>query len=320
MDTWFIFFLIMAAITIAAFVCALFMSKESDYGTSGRTITLRVGVGLAVVSGLLLFMSSFTIVPTKTVGIEAQFGRPGAVLDNGWHWKSPAATIHKFDASLQSDHYSTDKGDNGDPITVRLFTGSQAQVNVTFQWKLEDNANFINVFTNYKDPDNIRTNLVKRALQQALNEVFASYNPYAALIAAQTDSKGQKPAGSIQVSSTSYEDFQRQALDKLRGELGPQGVQATSLTIASIVFDGKTQANLDGLSSAIAQTQIAIQNEATADAQAQANSKLNGSKASGATIQQLCIQATQKVLEEGHTLPAGWSCTGIAPTTVVPTN
>ena len=93
-----------------------------------------------------------------------------------------------------------------------------------------------------------------------------------------------------------------------------------SLTISSIEFDGKTQANLDGLSSSIAQTQIAIQNEKTADAQAQANAKLNASQATGGTIQQLCIQATQKVLEEGHSLPPGWTCTGMSPTTVVPTH
>lgn len=305
MDIWFILFLIAGAITALVLTAVPFAQDT-------RPAIIKIGVALGFLTGFLLFMSSFTVIPTKTVGIESQFGRPGAVLDNGWHWKAPTAVIHKFDASLQSDHYSTDKDDTGDPITVRLFTGSQAQVNVTFQWKLEDNANFVNVFMNYKDPQNITTNLVKRALQQALNEVFASYNPYAALIAAQSNAPG-----TVQVS-TSYEDFQRQALDKLRAELGPQGVEAVSLTIASIVFDGKTQANLDGLSSAIAQTQIAIQNEKTADAQATANAKLNASQATGSTIQQLCIQATLKMAEEHVVPPAGWNCVGASSSIVVP--
>jgi regulator of protease activity HflC (stomatin/prohibitin superfamily) len=312
MDVWFIFFLITGgiALLVTGGVALGWRSLKDEDLSSFAT---KVTAGLWLVAGAVLFMSSFTIIPTKTVGIESQFGRPGAVLDNGWHWKAPTAIVHKFDASLQSDKYSSDKDDSGDPITVRLFTGSQAQVNVTFQWKLEDNANFVQVFMNYKDPQNITTNLVKRALQQALNEVFASYNPYAALIAAQDS--GAAP-GTTKVA-TSFADFQAQALEKLNGELGRQGVQAVSLTIASIGFDDKTQTNLDGLSSSIAQTQIAIQNEKTADAQAAANAKLNGQAASPATIQQLCIQATQKVLEEGHQLPAGWSCAG-GSTTVIP--
>jgi regulator of protease activity HflC (stomatin/prohibitin superfamily) len=313
-DIWFIIFLIIGAIALLVFSAVPFVSTDTSHGyASNRSTVIRIGIGVGFLAAALLFMSSFTIIPTKTVGIESQFGRPGAVLDNGWHWKSPMAVVHKFDASLQSDKYSSDKDDAGDPITVRLFTGSQAQVNVTLQWKLEDNANFVAVFMNYKDPQNISTNLVKRALQQALNEVFANYNPYAALIAAQD---GNAKPGTTQIA-TSFEDFQKQALAKLKAQLSSQGVDAVSLTIASIGFDGKTQANLDGLSSSIAQTQIAIQNEKTASAQADANAKLNASTASPATIQQLCIQATQKVLEEGHTLPAGWSCAG-GSTTVVP--
>lgn len=319
MDVWFLFFIIVGAITLLAFAIAAFLDKESRYqdDAAPRTIGLIVAVALAVVAGLLLLVSSFTVVGTKTVGITTTFGKPGTVLDNGWHWKNPVAQVHKFDASLQSDHYSTDKDDAGDPITVRLFTGSQAKLNITFQWKLEDNANFTQVFIAYREPEKIRQNLVKRALQQALNDEFEQYNPYAALVAAQA--AGTAAPGTVKVAS-SFDQMGTDALGRLKNELSPQGVDAVSLTIASIEYDGKTQGNLDGLSSSIAQTQIAVQNEKTAEAQSEANAKLNASQASGATIQQLCIQATQKVLEEGHNLPAGWTCVGTSPTTVVPTH
>jgi len=306
MDGWFIIFIIVGALAlIATAATGIFWRAAGEEDARGAFVTVTSILWL--LAAFVLFVASFTTIPTKTVGIETVYGKPTTVLTNGWHWKNPMAQVHKFDASLQSDHYSTDKDDTGDPITVRLFTGSQAQLNVTFQWKLEDDANFTQVFTNYREPEKIQQNLVKRNLQQALNDVFESYNPYAALIAAQQS--GDKAPGTVQVS-TSFDRMGQQALDRLRVELAPQGVQAVSLTIASIVYDGKTQGNLDGLSQAIAQTQIATQNKATAQQQADANALLNSKPADPATLTQLCIQATEKVLQEGHALPTGWNCFG----------
>jgi regulator of protease activity HflC (stomatin/prohibitin superfamily) len=316
MDPWFIGFIALGAIALLGIGIVPFVPTESEYRNSAspRGITIKVVIGIGFLAAVAIFLSSFTVVGTKTVGVTTDFGKPGAVLNNGWHWKTPTAQVHKFDASLQSDHYSSDKDDAGDPITVRLFTGAQASLNVTFQWKLEDDANFVAVFTNYREPQKIQQNLVKRALQQALNDQFAQFNPYTALIAAQaTDAK----PGTTQVSA-SFDAYGAQALTRLQGELAPQGVQAVSLTVASIAYDGKTQNYLDSLSQALVQTQIAVQNEKTAHAQAAANNALNGSAASPATVQQLCIQATEKVLDAGHTLPAGWSCSGASNTVVVP--
>lgn len=304
MDGFFITFIIVGAIALIATAVTLAAYRAEDDDAS---VARLCAVVLWLATAGFLFVASFTTIPTKTVGIETRFGKPTVVLANGWHWKNPVSQVHKFDASLQSDHYSVDKDDTGDPITVRLFTGSQAQLNVTFQWKLEDGANFTQVFVNYREPERIRQNLVKRNLQQALNDVFEAYNPYAALIAAQQ--AGTATPGTVQVG-TSFDRMGASALGRLRTELAPQGVQAVSLTIASIVYDGKTQSNLDGLSTAIAQTQIATQNKATAQQQADANALLNAKPATGQTLTQLCIQASQKVLEEGHQLPTGWNCFG----------
>lgn len=301
MDPWFIVFLIVGIVALLTFGGS-FAAEGSDTRS-----TIRVSAALLTFAAIFtFFMSTFVTVPTKTVGIETSFGKPGAVLSNGWNWKAPTSQVHKFDASLQSDHYSTDKDDDGDPITVRLYTGSQASLNVTFQWRLEDNANFVQVYNNYREPDKIKTNLVKRGLQQALNDVFSQYNPYAALIAAQA-------AGSTttapQVSAT-FDKMGTDALGRLKDELAPQGVSAVSLTIASINYDAKTQANLDGLSQAIASTQIATQNKATAQQQADANALLNSKPASAETLTQLCLQYTEKIASEGHALPTGWNCFG----------
>jgi regulator of protease activity HflC (stomatin/prohibitin superfamily) len=305
MDFWFIMFIIVGVIFLIT-IPATLLTQEREAKSFAR---FAFGVAFFLMM-FTLFMSSFKIVGAKEIGVPVTFGRPsGEVMHNGWNWKSPPTTVHVFDGALQTERFSNDKDDDGDPVTVRLFTGSTAGVNTTFQWRLENDAKVKQVYLNYREPDKINTNLIKRALQQALNDVYSQYNPYAALIAAQAKAAGDNTPGTQQVATT-FEDLQAKALSRLKAELEPQGVSAVTLTIAGINYDQKTQENLNALGTAITQTQIALQNEKTADAQARANQKLNSSTASNATLQQLCIQATQKVLEDGHQLPAGWNCFG----------
>lgn len=305
MDAWFIFFIIIGIVTLLV-GSAAFLTKEAPV-----QVAFAILLFLSVFS---IFMASFKVVGAKQIGVPVTFGKPsGNVLHNGWNWKNPATSVHVFDGSLQTEQFSADKEDAGPPIAVRLFTGSVASVNVTFQWRLADDDSVKQVYLNYKDPENINQHLVKRALQQALNISFESYNPYAALIAAQNATANTPGTQQVAIS---YVDLQTKALAVLKDELGRQGVDAVSLTIASIGYDGNTQHELDALGTAIASTQVAIQNEKTATAQGAANKTLNDSKATSTTLQQLCIQATQKVLEDGKTLPAGWSCFGPSNATI----
>lgn len=312
MDGWFIVFIIMGAIAlIGTLIAVATRNAEPEYESDIAPGTVFKGIAalLWALTLVFLFVSSVEVVGAKQIGVPVTFGKPsGHLLHNGWNWKNPATAVHMFDGSLQTERYSSDKNDQGDPVQVRLFSGSIASVNVTFQWRLADDDSVKQVYLNYKDPENINVNLVKRALQQSLNIAFEAYNPYAALIAAQSNG-GVNTPGAQQVAM-SYADLQGKALSQLKSELGGQGVQAVSLTIASINYDANTQHELDSLGTAIAQTQVAIQGEKTAEAQAAANKTLNDSKATDTTLQQLCIQATQKVLEDGKALPAGWNCFG----------
>lgn len=307
MDLWFILFIpfviLFGAIALPGTIASR-KSRSSD-ARLGWRIFFGVTLFLAIFT---LFMSSFKIVGAKDIGVPVTFGRPdGSVFHNGWNWKNPATDVHTFDGALQTEKFSSDKDDDGEPINVRLFIGSVAKVNLSFQWRLENDDNVKQIYLNYRNPEKINENLVKRGLQQALNEAFSTYNPYAALIAAQTNTQATNTPGTQQISTT-FEDVQKNALAKLKAEFDKNGVQAVSLTIAGIEYDGKTQGNLDALGNAITQTQIALQNEKTATAQAAANKTLNDSTASPATIQQLCIQGTIKAVEDGKGFPAGWNC------------
>lgn len=315
MDPWFyfsIFFMLVFFVSVIG-VIASFRS-DNVYDSTKRVWATTFGFSLLLVI-FTIFMASFKVIGTKDIGVPVTFGKTsGHVMHNGWNWKSPTTQVHVFDGALQTEKFSTDKEDEGDPIAVRLFTGSTASVNVTFQWRLESDDNVKQVYLNYRQPDKINTNLVKRALQQSLNDVFGQYNPYASLIAAQAKGNGDTPG--LQQVTTTYEDLQAEALAKLRIEMAPQGVSVVSLTIARIDFDSKTQNNLNALGTAITQTQIALQNEKTASAQAESNRLLNSTPASGTTITQLCIQATLKMAEEGHLPGAGWNCIGPSTATV----
>lgn len=104
----------------------------------------------------------------------------------------------------------------------------------------------------------------------------------------------------------------------LHGKLQDRGRQghrcAGHLTIARVDFDDPTQKNLSNLGAAIAQTQIAIQNEKTAKAQGAANAALNAQPATGTTLTQLCIQATLEMAKDGHPPSGAWNCFGPTPT------
>ena len=309
MDGWFEAFLVFGFVAVVAGGITIAMWRSDGRGVPG----LVFGVAL-VLTMFTFFMASFKIVGAKDIGVPVTFGKPsGSVLHNGWNWKNPVTQVHVFDGALQTEQFSTDKEDAGDPIQVRLFTGSIAGVNVTFQWKLADDNSVKQIYLNYRQPQNINTQLVKRLLQQALNNVFENYNPYAALIAAQTSTDKPNTPGTQQVA-VSYTDLQKQAFGELSVELAKQGVDAVSLTIARVDYDQATQTQLSNLGAAIANTQIAIQNEKTAQAQGKANAELNAQPATGTTLTQLCIQATLEMAKEGHPPAGAWNCFGPTPT------
>ena len=124
---------------------------------------------LAVVFGIF---ASITTVGTRQIGIETTFGRPnGSTLSNGLHFKAPWATVTEMDGAIQIDQH---KGDNR--VKVRLGNSSTADADVSVRWQIKQEAT-PELFVQYKTFDNVRTNLVTRNLQVALNEVFASFDP-----------------------------------------------------------------------------------------------------------------------------------------------
>lgn len=263
-----------------------------------------VAFAVAMVGLLVLGLNSFTIVPPRNVAVETQFGRPVDTLDNGFHLIAPWASVETFDAAVQTLRLSDDKDDNGEPITVRLANASTATVDVTVQWQIDPHADIMPLYLDFRHFDSIDVNVVRRQLASALNDVFATYDPLAAM------KSGEKTETTGHLSSTALAELERSM---------PAGVKIRSLLIPKIHFDGAVQDKINQYLSAIAETQIAEQQKATALARQQANALLQqGGNLSPEVLYQNCLDMTERMLKEGKNFPIGWACGGSALNMTIP--
>jgi regulator of protease activity HflC (stomatin/prohibitin superfamily) len=296
---WFIVSIILGLVAAAAALIGVGLKRAEESG-AGAAIT--VSIVLFLVAGIILFLDSTTTVPTRTVAVETSFGKPVAVLDNGWHMIAPWASTEEFDATIQTLKLSGDQGDDQGTL-VRLKNQTTARVDVTVQWRIETNADVLSLYQNYKSFENIHDNVVKRQLAAALNQVFEGFDPLAAI-----DDQGQQ--------KTQLSDLATAALPRLKAAM-PAGVSVLNLTLPSIRYDGNVQDNINKIINAAAATRQAKQQEQTAAAIKSANDALGGANLSAAVEYQNCLSMVERVIDAGKALPPAFSC-GAPPTTVVP--
>jgi len=254
--------LVLFGLAVAVFGQALF---ETDYKfgpiVSGTLIAL-IGLGI-------FGFNSFTTVPPRNVGVQVEFGKPTASLENGFHWVAPWSSIETVDATVQNINLNTDIGlwNTGacTAVTVRLANQTTACVDVTVQWNVDRHANASELWQKYRGNNddvvkNVGHNVVDRQMRVALNEVFENYNPLAVL------ATGEK-------STTTTLDLANKALGILKQNV-EAGIQVDVLTIPLVHYDAVTQGKLNGFAQALADTQIATQQKLTAEQQKLANEKL----------------------------------------------
>jgi regulator of protease activity HflC (stomatin/prohibitin superfamily) len=261
-------------------------------------------VGILAVGLLLLVIDSFTIVPTRNLAVQTSFGKPVGTLGNGFHLIAPWSSTEEFDATIQTLKLSDDKDDNGEPIRVRLANAATATVDVTVQWQIDPNANITQLYLDYRNFDNIGTNVVRRQLSSALNGTFEKYDPLLSL------------KGGDQVQQTTLADLAKDAGSKLAAAL-PPGILVRSLLIPKITFDESIQAKINQYLAALAETQIAEQRQKTAQAQKTANDLLAVANSTPAVLYQNCLDMVERLTRDGKVLPAAFTC-GPGPTVVVP--
>ncbi|WP_301119734.1 SPFH domain-containing protein [Mycolicibacterium fortuitum] len=296
---------VLVVLTIAA---AIIRTKVPS---GNRPFWAASAAALGLITAIVFVLSTFVVVSTRNVGVVTTFGRPVGTLSNGLHFTWPWQTVEEMDGSIQIDwHKDNDpNGDNHDgAIVVRLGNNSNAWADTSVRWEMQQPA-ADDLFLQYKTFDNIRTNLVTRNLQTALNEVFASYNPLVTINPADPT----KPAPSA--AESQLPAMAARAAEIMQAKVGDQ-IKIYEVQIPTIAFDGKTQDRIDELNRQKAATAVAIESQTTADEQAKANQKIAASINNDPNV--LVNKCLDIVREKGGSVLGCWPGANAVPT--VPVN
>lgn len=285
---------------------------KNSYGEdrNGAKPTWLLGAAVTTVLAFVVFLlSTFVVVSTRNIGVITTFGRPVGTIPNGLHFTWPWQSVTELDGSIQIDwHKDTDGGDgHGDAIVVRLGNNSNAWTDTSVRWEMQLDA-ADDLFLQYKTFDNIRTNLVTRNLQTALNEVFASYNPLASINPA--DPNAPAPP----VTESQLPALAAKATQIMQDKVGNQ-IKVFEVQIPTISFDGETQAKIDQLNQQRAATAVAIESQKTASEQAKANNNIAQSLQDPNVLVSKCLDV---VREKGGSPLGCWPSSTSGPVLTVP--
>lgn len=285
--TGFIILIVFLCLGVLGLVAGIVVmaTAETDDGKGGGAALGVVGLIVAIICGFVILGEAYEQVGARTVSVETKSGKPVSVLQNGGHMIAPWAKTANFDATRQSIK---------EPVKVRLKNNTEAHVDVSVQWQIDPNADFLSLYNNYRTFDNVRDNVVQRQLAVALNNQFADWDPLAVI---------DKTTGSSSVSVT---DFAAPVEAAMKTQM-PAGLVLNSVAIVGIDYSATVQDNLDAITKQAAQTVVAQNLEQTNKAQAAANSALGGG---AQAYQQNCLDVTKAAIIAKVALPASWNCNG----------
>lgn len=261
----------------------------------GSTFVRAIGGIALAVCLIILGFDSTTVVPVRSIGVQTAVGQPVGVLPNGFHVVRPWSSIETFDGTVQTLKTNP---------TVRLKSGTTAQVDVSVQWQIDTTADFLNLYRQYKTFDNIQTNVIQRQLANSLNEVFENFDPLASIDA----------SGNLTVQVTG---LATQVQTNLTQSV-PAGLIIRNVTIPVINYSAQVEAQINTIIAAAAQTRVAQQQEKTNDAISQANAALKPGALTPGVLYQNCLSLTQQALSHNWPLPPGWSCGTPGASVVIP--
>lgn len=245
----FVLFIITAIIATVAFIT----KKRNGTRSLVRSVAGPISVIAGIVAFLFLIFSIFYTVPVRNIGIVTSFNKPtGSTTGSGLHPVLPWERIADFDASIQpSLHLGTDHC-----ITVRIGSLATACVETRIQWQVNDNS-APRLYNDYKGGfENLRNNLVESQIQNALNIVFATYNPL---------SQVNLQTGAVGFDGSKLAD---QVKTQLIASLGGD-IKILTVVVPLVHHDAQTEANIRQFQDVVAQSRILAQQKANADLEKQ---------------------------------------------------
>lgn len=279
------FFLIVGILGLLALIGGLAVREPGPIVTGGIAITI---------AAIVLVLGCFTIVSTRSVGIVTTFGKPsGETLENGLHTKAPWSNVTEMDGAIQNDVY------NGDHrIKIRLGNNSTADADVNVRWQIKSDA-ADDLFVQYKTFDNVRSNLVTRSLQSAMNETFSTFDP---LAPENTD-------------GADLGKLSRDVQTKLNAKIGTQ-IDVLEVNVPIVDYDDATEQKINQLNAEKANTSVAEQAAKTAEAQKKANEILASSVSNDPNV--IVANCVTKALDKGISPLGCWPASGVVPTIPAP--
>ncbi|DAZ90103.1 TPA_asm: membrane protein, Band-7 -like [Mycobacterium phage prophiFVLQ01-1] len=257
-------------------------------------LTIIAGVAILALATIILAFGCFTIVATRSVGIVTTFGKPsGTTLQNGLHVKAPWSNVTEMDGAIQNDVF------NGEHrVKIRLGNNSTADADVNVRWQIKADAADV-LFVQYKTFDNVKSNLVTRSLQSAMNETFASFDPLT-----------PKNATNGADLGTLSREVQKRLNDKISAQ-----IDVLEVNVPIIDYDQQTEDKINQFNAEKANTAVAEQAKQTAQAQADANKILASSVSNDPNV--IIMYCIQKSLEKGQPTAGCWPINGAIPTVPV---
>lgn len=242
------------------------INRSDSSGQSGSPVDIAaigrvskwVTVGLWALTLVLLFSSSFNIVSTKNVGIPTSFGKPVGSLENGPHFLPPWYKVTELDAAIQTDRHNKED----ECIEVRIAGQAGACTWVTIAWRIKQ-PKADSLFQDFRDFENIRSNLVDKELISSLGAVMDSYDPLG------VNDEGESTAPSLaDISRDVKNDMITRVADR---------IDVISVSVTLIDFENNVDDRINDLQAQVAATRVAVQSKLTAEAQALANQALAAS-------------------------------------------
>jgi len=243
--------------------------------SAGSSTLFAIAAGLA---GLFFFFSIAYAVPVRNVGIVTSFGNPtGRITGSGLKFVLPWQKVADFDASVQfSDHTGADHC-----TTVRIGSLATACVENRIGWQVLESA-APRLYRDYKGSfDNLKNNLVETKFQNALNAVFATYNPLSQVNIAtgQTSFDGAKLSQELEA--------------ELNRTIGSD-IKILTVSVPLVHHDEKTEANIKAFQDVIAKARILDQQLANAQKE-KAIADLQAVYLTTEYIQNKCIEESVKM-------------------------
>ena len=297
------------------------------------------GVLLIAITPVIFWLSGYTSVPTKSVGVITSYGKViGTPYTPGQHWLPPWRGLTIVSDAIQSDNFKqancpTDSNGNPEPcadvqlpsgtngycIIVRFAGLNQGCIDVQLQTLVEAQA-IPELYGNYSSygpnlAQDIDQFVVQRELRTWMNRVLGDYNVIADVTASleACTSKGQANCNSVTPSQ--FSAFDPQILKALQTDTQLAGkVDVLDVNLQFPHFTGNVETAIEGIQNKyteIVQAQLQEQvNAAISTANAALVNPKQGQSLTPAVLTYDCLQEVAAAIKANYQLPTGFSCGG----------